>query len=409
LEVEHRWEMMRRMSTGDDVGSSAGSPRRERGAAALELGLRGLSFWLGALSVAFGLGAACRSGPTPPETRGGLRSEHRDAEGFFNPWQRFERSVWDYLRWQLFSRNPYDKSTPPRIPSVPNRGEYLAGVASIPSLTWVGHATFVVHDRDDVFLTDPHFGKRSFLPTREVAPGLPLESIPADAFVVLSHNHYDHLDEGTIGALPESVEYYVPLGMAEWFRARGRTRVTELDWWQSAERGRFTLTCLPSQHWSLRVGQPANSTLWCSWLIDSGEHTYYFAGDTGYFEGFSEFGRIWPSIDVAMLPIGAYAPRWLMSYQHMDPAEAYRAFEDLGARYLLPMHWGTFDITDEPLDRPPLELLQAADERGGERERIRVLGIGERFELPESGLPDSELPGREGEPAYDAASQMETR
>jgi N-acyl-phosphatidylethanolamine-hydrolysing phospholipase D len=333
--------------------------------------------------------SACRSAPPSAQPPGDVRAPHRDADGFFNPWQRYERGgLWAYLRWQLFERNPYDRSAEPSVPSVENDGAYLAGVEDSASITWVGHATFVVHEGDDVFLTDPHFGKRSFIPARSTPPGLPLAAIPADAFAVISHNHYDHLDESTIEALPASVGYYVPLGMAEWFRARGRTDVTELDWWQSAERGRFTITCLPSQHWSLRMGQPTNSTLWCSWLVDSGERRYYFAGDTGYFPGFAEFGRSWDSIDVAMLPIGAYAPRWLMSYQHMDPVQAYRAFQDLGAHYLLPMHWGTFDITDEPLDLPPSELASAVQQAGGDMDRIRVMAIGERWNLPVHG-PDA--------------------
>jgi len=353
---------------------------------------------VGLLLGGWGLCAALGCGTPPaPTAPGTVRSAHRDAHGFFNPWNRYDRAgLAAFLRWRLFSRNPYDKSGEPAIRVVENDGAYLAGVENSASVTWVGHATFVVHDRDDVFLTDPHFGKRSFLPARSFPPGLPLESIPADAFAVISHNHYDHLDAFTVDGLSPSVGFYVPLGLADWFRERGRNDVTELDWWESAERGRFTVTCLPSQHWSLRVGQPANSTLWCSWLVDSGDYRYYFAGDTGYFPGFVEFGRAWDPIDVAMLPIGAYAPRSLMAYQHMDPTEAYRAFLDLGARYLVPMHWGTFDLTDEPLDLPPRELSRAVREAGGDLRRVRVMAIGERWKLParpEAGAPSSHATG----------------
>ncbi len=335
--------------------------------------------------------SSCRTSQSEGGASGDIRSVHRDESGFFNPWERFDRSVWMYLRWQLFSRNAYDKSKQPNVPRVPNDGSYLSEPDGSTSITWVGHATFVVQDREDVFLTDPHFGKRALLPDRKTPPGLPLEAIPEDAFAVLSHNHYDHLDEFSIEALPESIEYYVPVGLGEWFRDRGREAVTELDWWQSAKRGRFTITCLPSQHWSLRIGQPANSTLWCSWLVDSQDHRYYFAGDTGYFTGFAEFGRMWPDIDVALLPIGAYAPRWIMSYQHMDPDEAYRAFEDLRARYMIASHWGTFDLTDEPLDHPPLELERAVSRADGDEKRIRVLAIGERWPLPSATTTE---PGR---------------
>lgn len=333
------------------------------------------------------LASACAQ-PADPGPVGGfvtpesLLAPHRRAEDFFNPWARDPKSAWGMLRWMV-SRNPHDKSRPPEIPALPNDGAYLAGVEHSATVTWVGHSTFAVHDADDVFLTDPHFGPRALFPRRTLPPGLPLEAVPADAFAVISHNHYDHLDEFTVKALPASVGWYVPLGLAAWFRERGRRDVTELDWWQSARRGRWTVTCLPSQHWSRRLGQGTNQTLWCSWLLESGEHCYYFAGDTGYFHGFAEYGRRWPEIDVAMLPIGAYEPRWFMRYQHMNPAESLQAFRDLGARYLLPMHWGTFDLTDEPLDAAPRELARAARAEGEDPARIRTLAIGERWKVPE--------------------------
>jgi N-acyl-phosphatidylethanolamine-hydrolysing phospholipase D len=300
---------------------------------------------------------------------------------YFNPWQPFDWSFWRFVRWRL-ERNPYDKSSPAATPRVANDGASLAGRENSATVTWVGHATLAIHDEDDVVLTDPHFGPRALLPARKVEPGVPLASIPADAFAVISHSHYDHLDAGTVEALPDTVGWYVPLGLADWFRERGRADVVELGWWQSARRGRWTITCLPSQHWSRRWEHGTNETLWCSWLLDSGLRRYYFAGDTGYFPGFREFGRQFAPIDVALLPIGAYEPRWFMEYQHMDPAQAYQAFLDLGARWFVPMHWGTFDLTDEPLDLPPRELAQVVAAAGGDA-RVRTLAVGERWHVPD--------------------------
>jgi N-acyl-phosphatidylethanolamine-hydrolysing phospholipase D len=265
---------------------------------------------------------------------------------------------------------------------VANDGASLAGMEASASATWVGHATFAVHDDADVFLTDPHFGPRALIPGRLQPPGVPIESIPADAFAVVSHAHYDHLDEWTVERLPESVAWFVPLGLADWFRERGRPRVQELDWWQSARHGRWTITCLPSQHWSRRIELGTNETLWCSWLLDSGERRYFFAGDTGWFHGFAEFGRRFAPIDAAILPIGAYEPRWFMRGQHLNPAEAWQAFGELGARWLLPMHWGTFDLTDEPLDEPPRALARAIAEAGGDASRVHLFAIGERWLIP---------------------------
>jgi N-acyl-phosphatidylethanolamine-hydrolysing phospholipase D len=334
------------------------------------------------LAILPGLAGAPPAGAEPPDPAL-LHAPHRRNGAFFNPWEPpRERSVLGFLRWKL-SRNPFDKSREPEIPVVANDGASLAGVEGSASVTWVGHATFAVHDDDDVFLTDPHFGPRALLPRRAAAPGVPLESIPPDAFAVISHSHYDHLDAWTVDRLPATVSWFVPLGLAEWFRERGRERVVELDWWQSARHGRWTITCLPSQHWSRRIGHGENETLWCSWLVDSGERRYYFAGDTGWFHGFAEFGRRFAPIDVAMLPIGAYEPRWFMQSQHMNPAETWQAFLDLGARWLLPMHWGTFDLTDEPLDEPPRELARAIAAAGGDASRARVLAIGERWRVPD--------------------------
>jgi L-ascorbate metabolism protein UlaG (beta-lactamase superfamily) len=158
--------------------------------------------------------------------------------------------------------------------------------------------------------------------------------------------------------------------------------VQELDWWQSARHGRWTITCLPSQHWSRRIELGTNETLWCSWLLDSGERRYFFAGDTGWFHGFAEFGRRFAPIDAAILPIGAYEPRWFMRGQHLNPAEAWQAFGELGARWLLPMHWGTFDLTDEPLDEPPRALARAIAEAGGDASRVHLFAIGERWLIP---------------------------
>ncbi len=288
------------------------------------------------------------------------------------------------LRWWL-SASRYDKSGPVEVPRAAAPPRRLDGAE--PALTWVGHASFAIEGVGRVLLTDPHFGDRALLPRRKVPPGIPLSTVPGNAVALLSHNHYDHLDRWTVKNLPSGVSWYVPPGMAAWFRRHGVDRVTEVDWWQRVEHGPWTLTALPSQHWSNRLSQGRNAAGWCSWLIDccgSGEASprrYYFAGDSGYFHGFAEIGRRFPGIDVALLPIGAYEPRWFMAYQHMDPPQAYRAFRDLGARHMVAMHWGTFDLTDEPVDLAPRELARVLAARGGDP-RVRVMAVGERWPVP---------------------------
>jgi N-acyl-phosphatidylethanolamine-hydrolysing phospholipase D len=352
--------------------------------------------WAALLIAAAALHAS--AGDPAPDSVAALYAPHGDAQtGFFTPWSENPNSLWRVLRWQ-FSRNEYDRSRAPVVPTVANDGSALAGTAASPTFTWVGHATFAIHDGDDVILTDPHWGERALIPARVVAPGIPLTAVPPDAFAVISHSHYDHLDAYTVDALPASVQWFVPLGLGDWFRARDRSNVVELDWWQSARRGRWTITCLPSQHWSRRAELGTNRSLWCTWLIDSGERRYFFAGDTGYFHGFAEFGRRFGPIDVALLPIGAYAPRWFMRWQHMDPAEALQAFRDLRAREMLSMHWGTFDLTDEPVDLPPRELAALVAECDLER-RVHTLAVGEVWAAPPIAAtiaPERSMAGRGG-------------
>ncbi|HEX2165146.1 MAG TPA: MBL fold metallo-hydrolase [Thermoanaerobaculia bacterium] len=315
----------------------------------------------------------------PPEARA-LYAPHGRPGAFFNPWRPFRMPFGNVVRWWL-SPGRYDKSAPPRVPRVPWDGRRL-GETGEAAVTWIGHASFALEDgRGGVALTDPHFGPRALLPRRHLPPGVPLAAVPEDAVAVVSHDHYDHLDRWTVRRLPASTQWLVPLGLGGFLRRRGARRVVELDWWQSARAGPWTVACLPAQHWSNRVFARRNGSLWCSWLLSAAGRTVYFAGDTGAFPGFAEIGRRFPGIDLALLPIGAWEPRWFMGYQHLDPKEAYDAFLALGARAMIGMHWGCFDLTDEPIDLAPRVLAEAIARRGGDP-RVRTLAVGERWPLP---------------------------
>jgi N-acyl-phosphatidylethanolamine-hydrolysing phospholipase D len=177
--------------------------------------------------------------------------------------------------------------------SVANDGAFLRENAqhSVPSVTWIGHATVLVQMDHTTFLTDPIWSERASPlgfagPKRAQAPGVTLDALPPIDFVLISHNHYDHLDAYSVETLPASVTWFVPMGLGDWVRKHGPQTVVELNWWQTAQHGRWQVTCVPSQHWSQRIEHSQNSTLWCAWVISSGERTYFFAGDTGYFHGF---------------------------------------------------------------------------------------------------------------------------
>ncbi|MDQ1348078.1 MAG: hypothetical protein QG573_1452, partial [Acidobacteriota bacterium] len=162
----------------------------------------------------------------------------------------------------------------------------------------------------------------------------------------------------------------------------GFTDVEELDWWQSCDCRGFRLTLLPAQHWSRRLSQPDETTLWGSWVIESARMRSFFAGDSGYFHGFAEYGRLFPGLDLALLPTGAYEPRWFMKPVHMNPEEAVGAFRDLGAAHMVPMHWGTFDLTDEPIDEADRVLENLLAEASPDfARRVRRLAIGGSFRL----------------------------
>lgn len=301
----------------------------------------------------------------------------RDRGRFANPTDWPERhGVSGVLRWQLRERAKAEKGFRP--PFVENDGAALRENSTRPSVTWIGHASLLMQLDGVNVLTDPVFSDGFFTMKRLAPPGLALPHLPPIDLCVVSHNHRDHLDEPSVRGLGPEVKYVVPLGLAGWFQRRGLKQVVELDWWESTEvkarRGIVRVTLVPAQHWSMRVGIDTNRSLWGGFVIESPTVRCYFAGDTGYPSAFREIGRQFPGIDYALLPIGAYEPRWFMKPQHISPEEAALAFGELGARGLVPMHWGTFRLSDEPLAEPPLLLRRAM---GADEPKLVQLAIGE--------------------------------
>jgi L-ascorbate metabolism protein UlaG (beta-lactamase superfamily) len=210
-------------------------------------------------------------------------------------------------------------------------------------------------------------------------PAIPIARLPPVAIVLLSHNHYDHLQPSSLRALRDKSDplFVAPLGLEAFLRRIGLSKVKELDWWQSLDGGSAHITAVPAQHFSARTPFDRNRTLWCGFLIRSGGATIYFAGDTGYSPQFSEIARRFSSIDLALIPIGAYEPRWFMQPMHVNPAEAVQIHRDVGPRVTLGMHFGTFRLTDEGIDDPRRALEAARAEAGLGDEAFRVLEFGE--------------------------------
>jgi N-acyl-phosphatidylethanolamine-hydrolysing phospholipase D len=311
---------------------------------------------------------------------------HHIAGGFRNLDPAFARpSAW--TRWSFIAGRMWDNLTSPRAfeaPRVANDGAALREIPPPRSITWIGHATLLVQVDGLSVLTDPSWSERagptSFIGARRLnAPGLAFEALPRIDVVTISHDHYDHLDLPTVKRLAATHDplFVVPLGLKAWFAENGMSRVVELDWWQEHEHRGVRFVCTPAQHFSQRALWDGNRRLWASWAVLGRERRFYHSGDTGYFAGFKEIGRRLGPFDVAALAIGAYLPPEIMKLVHLTPEQAVQAFLDLDARTMLGMHWGTFDLAEEPLDEPPTRMLADISSRGIDPARAWVLRLGE--------------------------------
>ncbi|MEP6906007.1 MAG: MBL fold metallo-hydrolase [Gemmatimonadales bacterium] len=259
------------------------------------------------------------------------------------------------------------------------------------SVTWIGHSTFLIRGAGMTVLTDPIWSERASPvqfggPRRHVAPGVPFDELPPIDAVFISHDHYDHLDDNTarrlIARFPLA-RWIAPLGVGSFLRKRGAADVTELDWWQGAGLGSISALCTPAQHFSGRYPWNRNATLWCGWVIGLGSRRVFFAGDTALHPDFPDIASRSGPLDVAILPIGAYEPRWFMQAVHMNPEDAVAAYSGIAGVsgnedcIFIPSHWGTFRLTDEPLDEPPRRLLASWSKAALPKERLCILSPGE--------------------------------
>ncbi len=311
---------------------------------------------------------------------------HHTDKGFRNPFPGFEdRGFADFLKWQVMERIQGKKPDKPdryNFELVKNDGSFLLENDTTLTVTWIGHSSLLIQIDGLNILTDPVWSDRcspvQFAgPKRHVEPGIAFENLPPVDVVLISHNHYDHLDRRTIEKLGNRPLYLVPLKIGEFLDDLGISNFEEKDWWEELVFNGVKMACVPAQHFSNRSLFDRNKTLWSGWVIQGKTHTLYFAGDTGYFPGFAEIGKRYGPIDVAALPIGAYLPRWFMSPVHIDPAEAVEAYLDLQAEYFIPIHWGTFELADEPLDQPPKDLKKAIERNNLEAGKFLILKHGE--------------------------------
>jgi L-ascorbate metabolism protein UlaG (beta-lactamase superfamily) len=310
-------------------------------------------------------------------------TEHFDGTRFFNPYAPLGRTAAEVRRWrrtrerEVWPERVVDPPLPP--PRRPEAGRI--------AVTFIGHSTFLVQIGDFCVLTDPIWSERcspvSFAgPKRARAPGQSLDALPGVDLLLVSHNHYDHMDLPTLRQVRKRWAPAVAtgLGNARHLAKAGLRNAVELDWWESAALAGARVTYVPAQHFSSRGLFDRNRCLWGGFVVEAGGVTVYFAGDSGYCPYFREIGRRFPRIDLALIPIGAYEPRWFMARHHVDPAEAVRVHLDVGARRSIGMHFGTFQLTGEAIDAPVVALRRARAEAGLAEGDFDVLAFGETRE-----------------------------
>jgi len=292
----------------------------------------------------------------------------------------------------FFFRRMRDK--PPVIPA----GHVVAQVqaqsdfqklAGQDTVTWLGHASFLLRLNGKTVLTDPYLteraGRLGLGPLRYVAPGIPLNALPPIDIILVSHNHYDHLDENTIEALPgkDRTDVVVPLGLGAFFKQRGYANVHERDWFESVSLDGIEIEVLPAIHFSRRGPFDRNRTLWSGFAIRSNAKTIFHSGDTAYGPVFKEIGERAGPFDLALVAIGAYLPASIMETVHITPEQAVSVIDDVNATSAVGMHWGTVRLTDEDPFEPSKRFLDAAGAANWAPNRARIMKIGETVLLSE--------------------------
>jgi len=345
--------------------------------------------------LCLGIMAADRTAPAiengrPPGPGSRLGPAPHEATGFKNLDPNFQRAS-NLLRTRLAMLSLFSLIGSPRhfeaLPAATVDTALLWSNSHKATATWIGHSTVLIQLDGLNILTDPNWSPRTGLlkghigVRRYTPPGLAFEQLPPIDVVLISHDHYDHLDEPTVRRLAArfNPRFLVPLGIKAWLADRDITNVEELDWGESVVIGGVAFVCTPAQHGSGRTLLDQSRRLWASWAV-IGTQRFYFGGDSGYARHYKDIGKELGPFDLAALPIGSYTPPVIARPVHMSPEEALQAWVDLRARRFIGIHWGTFALGQEPYEEPPRRLAEAAEERRLNPEVVRVLKPGETID-----------------------------
>jgi len=325
------------------------------------------------------------------------KADHITTNGFVNPLVKGNHgSLWSFLKarfrsgkWAKYDPERY--TVPTATPAPVTTGNPGSGNATA---TWIGHSTMLVQHKGVNVLTDPVFSQYASPvgfagPKRITQPALEIDKLPPIDVVVVSHDHYDHLDTWSIKRLGNHPMYFVPLGIRDWMIGKGikGERVVELDWWQSTavqiNGEQLRVTATPTQHFSGRGLFDRDKRLWASWAIEWSNFGLWFGGDTGYNDQqFREIGSRIGQIDMGIIPIGAYDPEWFMGTVHVNPEDAVRIHQDIGARHSIGIHWGAFLLTAEEVDEPPRRLAAALTTSNLPADSFAAFAVGETRQYP---------------------------
>lgn len=306
-----------------------------------------------------------------------------------NKYQHEPHGIGGVLRWKLGLKksDQHDKGSTEVPASEPNsKGDFSHLGDSDIQLTWIGHSSFLLQLGSSNILIDPVYANYcSPVPLpglkRAQPPGIKWSDLPEIHYVLISHNHYDHLDAKVVKKLAKTSVFLVPEGLSKWMKKRGVVKVEEIGWLESKIVNDLSITACPAQHSSARTPWDKDKSHWCGWLIEFLGKKIYYAGDTGYCPHFKDLGESYGPMDLSILPIGAYSPSWLMKPIHSSPEEAVQMHIDLNSKLSLGCHWGTFKLTDEPIMEPVKRVLDESKNKGLKAETFIVLPIGGKLSI----------------------------
>jgi len=300
-------------------------------------------------------------------------------------------SFGDIRKWQQERRKKIKDLSFTVAQSSEKKIELLRTNREQTTITWIGHSTFLLQMGGLNIVTDPVWASQMGFAKRLTEPGLAISELPDIDVILLSHAHYDHLHVKSLRAMPGSPQLLVPEGLGSMMLRKGFRSVDEFAWWESLEISGVTFHFVPAQHWTRRTLLDTNSSHWGGWIVEVKGHepstsqaegsSIYFAGDSGYFEGFKQIGERYGEIQYVLMPIGAYEPEWFMSMQHVTPEEAVQAFLDVKGKVFIPMHYGAFRLADDTADEALTRLSKEWEKRELAVQRLQTLLLGQTLVL----------------------------